>query len=196
MSSSRAELRTLTRQRRRALSLTEQQQAATALVAQLLSWPQLAQCQQIALYLTNDGEISTQPLLHALWAAGKTLHLPVLHPVVPGYLLFQQFSADTPLRLNKFAIGEPQLNCSQLTPVQQLDLILTPLVAFDALGNRLGMGGGFYDRTLSQLKPDASRPLLMGLAHQCQQVPQVPVEAWDQPLSYIATPEKIWQFSQ
>ncbi|WP_337840593.1 5-formyltetrahydrofolate cyclo-ligase [Rheinheimera sp.] len=194
MSSSRAELRTLTRQRRRALSDAEQQQAANELTIRLLHWPELASCQHIALYLTNDGEISTQPLITALWARGKNLYLPLLHPLVPGYLLFQQFTPDTPLTLNKFGIGEPALNCSQIFPVQQLDLVLTPLVAFDAQGHRLGMGGGFYDRTLSQLPSDRTRPVLMGLAHQCQQVEQVPVEAWDQPLRFIATPDRLWQF--
>ena len=67
-------------------------------------------------------------------------------------------------------------------PPAQLDLILAPLVAFDRAGGRLGMGGGYYDRLLS-----APRPPVIGVAHGCQEVPRVPLDAWDQPVDAIVT---------
>ena len=189
----RKQLRQHIRQLRQQLSPAAQQQAATALAKQALSMAQLASSQHIALYLANDAELDTFPLIQALWQQGKQVYLPVLHPFSAGYLLFVQYQQDTLLYPNKFGIPEPLPACHRLRPVNQLDLIFTPLVAFDAAGNRLGMGGGFYDRTLAQLAPD-SHCQVIGLAHNCQQVDAVPGEAWDIPLKQIITPSKQFIF--
>lgn len=193
---SRQQLRSHVRHLRRSLSAEQQQQASLDLVQQLLPRPEVQQALHIALYLTNDGELDTTPLIQALWQQGKNLYLPLLHPVVPGYLVFQLYTPTTLLKSNQFGIGEPELNCSLLCPVSQLDLIFTPLVAFDLQGQRLGMGGGFYDRTLSQIDSAATKPQLIGLAHDCQQVESVPIEAWDVPLPFICTPSRFRSFSE
>lgn len=193
---SRQQLRQHIRSLRRSLSAEQQHQASLDLVQQLLPRLEVQHAQHIALYLTNDGELDTTALIQALWQQGKSLYLPLLHPVVSGYLVFQLYTPDTVLKPNQFGIGEPELNCSLLCPVAQLDLIFTPLVAFDAQGQRLGMGGGFYDRTLSQLDSVLIRPQLIGLAHDCQQVESVPVEAWDIPLPFICTPSRFCSFSE
>jgi len=190
---SRQQLRTEIRRRRMALTVSDQLQAATALVQQVLQQPVLMAKQHFALYLSNDGEINTAPLIAALRAAGKTLYLPVLHPFAAGYLLFQQYQPATPLHANRFGIAEPELNCADIKPVAELDVIFTPLVAFDSRGQRLGMGGGFYDRTLAQLAANHNASII-GLAHSCQQVAQVPVEPWDQPLHAIITPAHYYRF--
>lgn len=189
----RQQLRTQMRQRRMALSASEQQNAASALVQQFLQQTMLMQAQHIALYLSNDGEINTTPLIEALWAAGKQVYLPILHPFTAGYLLFQQYLAASPMTTNRFGIAEPKLNCNHIKPVAELEIICTPLVAFDAHGQRLGMGGGFYDRTLAQL-PAAHPVQIIGLAHSCQQVAALPSEAWDYPLNAIVTPQNYFQF--
>lgn len=202
INSQRQAIRQQVRKLRNALSPGQQQQAAQMLVGQMLQLPQLMDATHIALYLSNDAELDTKPLIQALWQAGKNLYLPILHPFVPGYLIFQRYQQDTPMKLNKFQIPEPVLNCADIIPVAELDVICTPLVAFDAQGNRLGMGGGFYDRTLAQLETtmcgnhstlNPASPVLIGLAHQCQQVATVPVEAWDIPLPIIATPGQIFR---
>lgn len=192
---SRQQLRTEIRRRRMALTASAQQQAAASLVQQVLQQPHLMAKQHFALYLSNDGEINTAPLIAALRSAGKTLYLPVLHPFATGYLLFQHYEVHTPLQPNRFAIAEPVLNCAQVKPVAELEVIFTPLVAFDASGQRLGMGGGFYDRTLSQL-PRPHHCAIIGLAHNCQQVAQVPVEPWDQPLDAIITPAHVYHLKR
>ncbi|NRQ41340.1 5-formyltetrahydrofolate cyclo-ligase [Rheinheimera sp. YQF-2] len=192
-STQRQQLRSLIRKRRQQLSAEAQQQAATALTAEVMACDMLNSSQHIALYLANDAEIDTYPLIQALWQQGKSVYLPVLHPFVAGYLLFVRYDKDTLLYPNKFGIPEPLPACHKLMPVQQLDIIFTPLVAFDAAGNRLGMGGGFYDRTLSQL-PQGSHCQVTGLAHNCQQVDAVPGEAWDIPLKQIITPGKYFDF--
>lgn len=186
-------LRKMIRTQRQQLSAQAQQQAAQDLLQQALALPQVLQQQHFAIYLANDGELDTYPLIQALWQRGKNVYLPVLHPFVAGYLLFVRYDKDTLLHPNKFGIPEPLVACHRLMPVQQLDIIFTPLVAFDAAGNRLGMGGGFYDRTLSQLTPGNSCQVI-GLAHNCQQVDAVPGEAWDIPLKQIITPSKQFIF--
>ena len=191
--SQRLQLRKLIRQRRQQLSPAQQQQAANDLVSQALALPALNNSQHIALYLANDSELDTFPLIQTLWQQGKQLYLPVLHPFAAGYLLFVRYDQDTLLYTNRFGIPEPLAECHRLLPVDQLDIIFTPLVAFDLKGNRLGMGGGFYDRTLSQL-PAKSRSQVIGLAHNCQQVDAVPCEAWDIPLNKVITPGEYFDF--
>lgn len=190
----RQQLRQHIRRARQQLSQAEQQIAAVTLAQLVLSAKEIQRANTIALYLSNDGELDTLPLIHALWRHGKQVALPVLHLFTPGHLLFQRYEATTPLRPNKYGIAEPVPNITELVLLEQLDLICLPLVAFDASGNRLGMGGGFYDRTLAPLAAMPAPPQLMGLAHQCQQVNSVPIEAWDVPLPVIATPSHLWRF--
>jgi 5-formyltetrahydrofolate cyclo-ligase len=96
---------------------------------------------------------------------------------------------------NRYAILEPKLNCGQICPLPELDILLMPLVAFDEQGNRLGMGGGYYDRTLAKhYAEQREKPKLIGLAHDCQKVESLPIEAWDVPLQQILTPTKFYQW--
>lgn len=190
----RKQIRQQVRKARQQLSAECQAQSAVSLVQQAQHFPELQQAQHIALYLSNDGELDTAPLLQHLLQQGKTLYLPVLHPFTPGYLLFQRYDALTPMQLNKFGIREPKPDVTTIELPTQLDLIFMPLVAFDEQGKRLGMGGGFYDRTLAALPKTSQKPLLVGLAHQCQQVAAVPTEPWDVPLPLVLTPQQLWDF--
>lgn len=191
ISTRRNQLRQLIRQRRQGLSHELQQQAAVDLVRQFSNEPRLSKLQHIALYLSNDGELDTGPLIQALWQQGKSIYLPILHPHKPGFLVFQHYRPDTPMTQNKFGIFEPELDVTQLKALPEIEMIGLPLVAFDNKGNRMGMGGGFYDRTLANAVFCQPAPILVGLAHQCQQVEQVPVESWDVPLNLVVTPEQV-----
>ncbi|NLS12858.1 5-formyltetrahydrofolate cyclo-ligase [Vibrio sp. SM6] len=191
-------LRKQMRQRRQSLSPRQQREASHQLVERFTTLAHYERSEHIALYLTNDGELDTHPLIETLWQHNKSVYLPVLHPFAKGHLLFLRYQPDTPMTINRYGILEPQLRVDLVQPVRELDLIGTPLVAFDAKGQRLGMGGGYYDRTLamtfSSSQPDAlsaSGPITMGLAHDCQEVSQLPVESWDVPLSKIVTPTRI-----
>lgn len=176
-------LRREMRLRRANLTEEQQQQAEQHICQQALAL--IAQChaQTIALYLAFDGEISTSLLIKTLWQQGKTVCLPRLHPFAAGQLLFFCYQPNSVLQVNAFSIFEPQLDITTLVPQAELDIIFTPLVAFDRQGNRLGMGGGFYDRTLQHWQQKNFIPI--GLAHRCQQVEQLPIESWDVPLSQI-----------
>ncbi|MFY0663419.1 MAG: 5-formyltetrahydrofolate cyclo-ligase [Natronospirillum sp.] len=178
----RGELRRILRQRRRALTVAQQQLAARRLANHLLNLPLVKAARSIALYLPNDGEISLQPFIERLWGQGKTPYLPQLHPLRGGRLWFLPYRRKSLLRNNRFGIPEPR--SQRVFLPRQMDVVLLPLVGFDAQGNRLGMGGGFYDRTFAQR---GQRPVLIGVAHACQQVTQLPVQPWDVPLHGIVT---------
>ena len=187
-SSSRQHIRQHIRLRRRALSPLQQQHATQDLLVLFQQVPSVIDAHHIALYLSNDGEIDTQPLIDWLWLHGKAVYLPVLHPFSKGQLLFLHYTPDTRMTLNKYQIQEPVLDIRLVKPVHELDLICTPLVAFDSTGQRLGMGGGYYDRTLNRWHHEKQGPRPLGLAHDCQQVENLPFEAWDVPLPEIITP--------
>ena len=179
----RNQLRQQIRKTRANLTALQQQQAEDSITQQALALIEERNAQHIALYLSFDGEISTDKLIKILWAQGKQVYLPVLHPFNPNHLLFLRYLPDTPMLKNKFGIWEPKFNVQNVLPLDELDILFTPLVAFDKQGNRLGMGGGFYDRTLQNWQNSSFIPV--GLAHQCQQVEQLPTEAWDVPLHKI-----------
>jgi len=180
------------RQARQQLSALQQQQAAQSLCRQFLSLPELIKSQHIAIYLHHDGEIATTELIAAFWQLGKSVYLPVLHPFTAGHLIFQRYQATTEMTANKYGIAEPKLNCQDIKVVAELDLILTPLVAFDAHGQRMGMGGGFYDRTFA--KQPLAQQRMLGLAHDCQRIDNMPIAAWDVPLPVVITPSAIYRF--
>ena len=179
----RNQLRQQIRKTRANLAALQQQQAEDSITQQALAFIEERNAQHIALYVSFDGEISTDKLIKTLWAQDKHVYLPVLHPFNPNHLLFLRYLPDTPMLKNKFGIWEPKLNVQNVLPLDELDILFTPLVAFDKQGNRLGMGGGFYDRTLQNWQNSSFIPV--GLAHQCQQVEQLPTEAWDVPLHRI-----------
>lgn len=187
----RQQIRRDIRSRRQSLSIEQQQKAAQSVCQRLLAHPQVSSAQHIALYLSFDGELCTKPLIDALWQQAKQLYLPILHPFCSGHLLFQRYQRDTKLISNRFRILEPKLSCLQVLPPQQLDVLIMPLVAFDKQGNRLGMGGGFYDRTLSTLSDKVTR---IGIAHDSQLYPSLPIQSWDQPLDCIVTPSRLWEW--
>ncbi len=188
----RSQLRKTIRQRRNALSETEQVEAGLALTESLSSHKKIQQASRIAIYLSNDGELSTASFIAWCWQHNKEVYLPVVHPFSSGNLLFLRYQVDTQLISNRYGILEPELDVTKVSPLGELDIICTPLVAFDKTGARLGMGGGFYDRSLAHWQQTKLYPL--GLAHDCQLVESVPVESWDVPLPEIITPSKSYSF--
>lgn len=181
------------RQKRRNLSDNEQKQASLALKKQLLPNPLFIRSKHIAFYIANDGEIDPWPILKAALAMGKHCYLPVLHPTRPGYLWFCRYNQNDKLKNNKFGIPEPIIRNHRQRKRAGLDLVLTPLVAFDKRGTRIGMGGGYYDRTFNNLyRTYRFKPALIGLSHECQQVDKLTADSWDIKLTLIVTDFRIY----
>lgn len=135
------------------------------------------------------------PLISRLWSMGKRTYLPGLHG---QELWFLPYTRYTPLCRNRFGIPEPDAPPRSRCLRQALDLVLMPLVAFDESGNRLGMGGGYYDRTFAYLlnRRRWRRPMLLGVAYEFQCVESLPTRHWDVPLDGVVTDKRVRLFSQ
>lgn len=189
---SKQALRQQLRQARRALNLRQQDEAAYAVMKHLRNQLWFRKAKRLGFYLAADGELSPHYLLDLAQGLNKDCFLPVLHPLRPGHLHFASVSPGQTLRANRFGIPEPQLNKSRVVKPAQLEVVFLPLVGFDRQGNRLGMGGGFYDRSFAFMQQTASAlPRLVGLAHSCQEVEHLENNRWDIPLQAIAT-DREW----
>jgi len=177
------------RNHRRALSPLERSQRSNALCARLFRQPVFRRARNIALYLPADGEVDTASIVGHCWTRGKNVYLPVLVPFLDNKLWFARYKPDTRLVSNRFGIPEPELVHRQRIQPLALDLVLTPLVGFDHNGNRLGMGGGYYDRSFAFLlrRQNWKKPRLVGLAYDFQQLEKLPAKTWDVPLTAVAT---------
>jgi 5-formyltetrahydrofolate cyclo-ligase len=186
---SRPQLRKLLRHNRRALSPAEQRQAAQGLYRQLAQNPLFRRARHVSLYLPMDGEIDPRLLLRAAQKRGKATYLPVLSAWPRTKMVFQRVRPGEKFKPNRFRIPEPHIDARRQRKIWTLDLVLMPLVGFDAEGGRLGMGGGFYDRSLAYLarRKNWRKPILLGLAHECQKVGKLAVASWDVPLTGTVT---------
>ena len=187
-------LRHQLRAKRRSLSAREQRHHAAAATRLLILERAFRASIRIALYLAVDGELDPMPLLTRRPARTRQWYLPVLRRHQPGRLWLARWRPGEPLRPNRYGIGEPARRHRRLHHPRQLDLILLPLVGFDADCNRLGMGAGFYDRSLAFLRQRCCwrRPRLIGLAHECQRLPSIDPRPWDIPLDAVVTEARVY----
>jgi 5-formyltetrahydrofolate cyclo-ligase len=184
----RARLRRDLRARRRALPPEVRDAAARALARRVAGQPVYVRARRVATYLANDGEMDPAYLVRRAWASGRRVYLPVLIDRPWPLLRFAPFTPDTTFTRNRFGIPEPDVPRRKLLPARALDLLLLPLVAFDAAGNRLGMGGGYFDRTLAYQRGRRwRRPRLLGIGYAFQQVDGLAAAAWDVPLHGVVT---------
>ena len=187
-------LRRALKRQRAHQSSQQQQYGASRMVRYLRHTPAFRRARHIALYHPVRGEADPRALAKAI-LPHQTLYLPVLAPGRRGELWFMPWLPNTRFRLNRFRIPEPVACYTQQRPARWLDWVVTPLLAFDAHGSRLGMGGGFYDRTFAFKRRQhvVQRPWLIGYAFAFQQVRQLQRQIWDVPLDAAVT-ENGWQY--
>lgn len=179
--------------RRAQLSRTEVSTASLAICARLWRLPVLARARRIACYFPVSGEVDCRAVVVDAWDRGREIFLPVLRD---GALLFAPFGPNTLVQDNRFGIPEPLCHPRHLVAPHRLTVVLTPLVAFDQHGNRLGMGGGYYDRSFRFLtrRPRWARPRLIGLGYEFQKVKTLNAQTWDVPLHMTVTENRSYSF--
>lgn len=133
-------------------------------------------------FLAIGEEIDPMPLMRRLWAGGHAVGLPVMVGKARP-LVFRQWREGETLNEVQWGIREPAAEAPVIVP----DIVLVPLLAFDARGYRLGYGGGFYDRSIAEIR-QAKPVITIGLSYDELEVDAVPHDAYDQRLDWVLTP--------
>jgi 5-formyltetrahydrofolate cyclo-ligase len=144
----------------------------------------------IAAYLPMGGELDPQPLMQALRRKGHSICLPVCSDE-DAPLIFRRYKKGDALLPDDMGIAAPRATAQQVTP----DIVLLPLLAFDGQGHRLGRGGGFYDRSLAELKKRGDCRFI-GLAFDMQMVDKCPIAPHDEALHAVLTPSQWHEFDR
>ena len=186
---SREDLRRQLRLQRRALTLSQQQEAAAHIARSISRTRLLRAGAHVGVYLAQGREADLSVAIRRAHAKGCHLYVPCVTHMRHGRMEFVEFFPGTKLRKNIYGILEPVASHTARISVRQLDLILLPLVAVDSRGWRLGSGAGFYDRRLSHLRDPRlwRRPKLIGIGYEFQRVPRLEPSRWDVPVEGLIT---------
>ena len=172
-----ADLRSNALRARRAMSPAIRDSASAKICSRVIRSHEFFAADAIACYLPMPDEVDPGRIIERAWCAKKRIFCPVMEN--RGKMFYRRLERDTPLERNRFGLWEPV--DGDIIPARQLDLVLTPLVAFDDENNRIGMGGGYFDRHFAfQRRPQRwLRPKLLGLAFACQKVEKIAPNPWD-----------------
>ena len=180
------ELRRQLRERRKSVNIPTRKIKGKNILHQCQKNGLFKSAKHIAIFTPNDGEVETENTIDFLKKRGYCVYLPILAGEKLKFAKIGKY-----FRKNRFGINEPV--STTIMGAHQINLILMPLVGFDKYKNRLGMGGGFYDKTLGFQKNrlNYSVPKLFGLAFDCQEVEQLDTMPWDVPVNGIITPTRF-----
>lgn len=190
----KSRLRREMKARRAALPAAWAGLASRRAVRQLWLLPPLARARNLAIYMPVGSELDCLPFAEQAWLRGRN----VLLPVIDGPILsFAPYTPGSELRRNCHGIPEPVAARGQVQTARHLDVIIAPLLAFDESGHRLGMGGGYYDRTLSFINARTCRrrPHFIGIAFDMQRQATVPSDELDVRLDLVATDRRTYRFT-
>lgn len=181
------------REKRQSLDITAQRIASEGLLQQLVSLGVFTAARRIGMYMASGGEIDPSPVMRWCWGRGIEVYVPIVPDPPDRMLAFASVTLSTRFAANRYLIDEPEVPSDKHIPPRALDVVLMPLVAFDELGNRIGMGGGFYDVSFGFVNDEQVKlPALIGIAHDFQKVDSIPFESWDVPLRWVVTPEGVY----
>lgn len=187
MSDRRKNLRSEFSDRRRSLDDQTRHIANQSIATHLADWPPLQSAQVVAAYAASNAEVDITTTITHLWQKSVQVALPVVS--ANGQMTFFVYTPDSDIQTNRFGIIEPR-NSVEILPTQ-IDVVLTPLVAFDSWGHRLGMGGGYYDRYLPE-----TRAYVLGVAFACQySAAELPHESWDVGCNAVVTENGVLEFA-
>jgi 5-formyltetrahydrofolate cyclo-ligase len=192
MSLDRNALRQQLRERRRSIPAPQRIAAADALASRLLALPFAPAHGYVAGYWSMAGEIG----LHS-WQLrlppGLVYCLPVLHE--DRSLRFAPWRPGDGLVTNRYGIPEPDIAPASALPPSEMTMVVLPLVGFDDRGQRLGMGGGWYDRSFAFRQTQAAPPWLVGVGFSAQRTEALPVQPWDVGVDAVCTEDDTLLFA-
>jgi 5-formyltetrahydrofolate cyclo-ligase len=172
-----ASLRNAARAARAKLDPDERERASKKITDTVIRSSWFRRSTFVGCYLPMHDEVDTWPLIDRAWRMKKRIFAPVVGKNFT--MLFREISAESELEFNEYGLQEP--NDGEFIESRALDIVITPVVAFDADGNRIGMGAGYFDRAFSFLKHRKYlfHPKLIGLAFSCQRVEKITPNPWD-----------------
>ena len=178
-------LRLDARKARQSMTVRERAQASRQITDRFLNSRYFMGSDTIGCYVSMWDEVDTSAIIERAWRAKKRIFLPVT--AASRNMRFRETLPQTELAMNDFGLWEPVSGTS--IEVRELDVVVTPLVAFDNRRNRIGMGGGYFDRTFAFLRDRQHwlRPKLIGVAFECQRAPKIARNPWDIPVFRIYT---------
>ncbi len=184
-------LRAQLKKRRAALDDQFIAAASQTVAAKFWALPFVKRASHIAVYMPARGEIDCRPIVEMAWLRKKRIFVPVLRKT---RLIFAPLKPDSKLLPNRFDILEPVHSERDLVKPEQLDIVVVPLLAFDACLNRVGMGAGYYDRSFafSKRRPHWRHPRLIGAAYSFQRVDRLQAASWDVPLHCVITEKESY----
>lgn len=188
-------LRKQLRHQRRVVSSFQQKQAQQKVLQQLIRLKSFQHAKKIGVYLHAFGELNTNQIIEYCFKQHKQVYLPMIcnmNQQLHWVKITQQQYRNNRFSHHPFGMKEPM--ASRGLHVSKLDLLIMPLLACDIYGTRIGMGGGFYDKTLASA---GKKPFRLGIAHDFQLIQQrLHRETWDQPLDGLITPSKYLHFKR
>jgi len=188
-------LRKQLRHQRRTVSPFIQKQSQQRVLNQLIRLKQFQHSKKIGIYLHAFGEIQTKQIIEYCFTHHKDVYLPMIcnmNQQLHWVKITQKQYRNNQFSHHPFGMKEPM--ASRGLHVSKLDLLIMPLLACDIYGTRIGMGGGFYDKTLAST---GQRPFRLGIAHDFQLIEQpLHRETWDQPLDALLTPSRYLYFKR
>lgn len=162
----------------------------------LFSLPEFVRAKTIAFYVAKkeSGEVETEGMIKESLAAGKRVLVPVVDKVRRKIQFSELLDYDSELAPGAFNILEPKPSCRRFVPVQEIDLVIVPALAFDLKGYRLGHGGGYYDRLLREIASAKPSTPFVGLAYEMQVVDNLPKTFRDVPVNILVTEKRVLHF--
>ncbi len=177
------------------LDPAEHDHLVSAAIGNFLETPEYRRCRHIAAFYPVRHELNLLPLIETCWSDDKQVYLPCLMPKPFQKMYFLPFRPDTPLKHNRYHIPEPALSARQQAGIRQLDIVITPLLAFGPHGERLGMGGGYYDRTFAFQNRAIKhfKPRLWAIALEAQ-AREFATNPWDVNIHAVATETGVHRY--
>jgi len=181
------------KEKRKNLTKKQSSELSHAIFLRIIRSSWIQEHSNIGIYYAINGEADTLKLIEFLWSNNQNAFLPVMNH---NGLLFGNFAPNSDLNENTYGIPEPELTKENQVSAHELDVVFVPLVAFDQNGYRLGMGGGYYDRTFEKKLKDKNltTPLLIGLAYEFQKQDNLVYQPWDVPLDMVVTEAHTYKF--
>ena len=177
MTNAMNKLRSKSLRARREMNVVDRAVASQIICNKVTRSREFSAAEFIACYLPMRDEVDTHLVIERGWRANKRIFVPITRN--NGEMFFREIRPDTPLVRNSMSIWEPDLG--EVISPRELQLVITPTVAFDSENHRIGMGGGYYDRCFSFLRHRKLwfKPKLIGVAFNCQKVEKISPNTWD-----------------